>query len=132
MNRIQTLAAALFLFSFGSFSQSTGNDLRATTPLLDKKGNPIIITNADGSQSFVFPTPEELAAESNNVPLMDENGNPIIITNADGSQSYVFPISEEQAPATNDVPLMDENGNPIIIELENGMKAFVFPEVEND
>ena len=94
MNRIQTLAAALFLFSFGSFSQSTGNDLPSNTPLLDEKGNPIIITIADGSKSFVFPTPEELAAESNNVPLMDENGNPIIIELENGMNAFVFPEVE--------------------------------------
>ena len=94
MNRIQTLAAALFLFSFGSFSQSTGNDLPSNTPLLDEKGNPIIITNADGSKSYVFPITEEQAPATNDVPLMDENGNPIIIELENGMKSFVFPEVE--------------------------------------
>ena len=50
--------------SFASFAQSE-------IPLVDENGNFIIITNEDGTPSFVYPDPIETPTKSG-FPLVDE------------------------------------------------------------
>lgn len=124
MNHIQTLFAAIFLFSFGSISQSNANDLRSDAPIMDKNGNYLIVTLDNGTQAFVYAeTPQTTEG-----PLLDKDGNYIIINHEDGTQSFAYPDTEGKSSQTTDGPLLDKDGNYIIINHEDGTQSFAYPE----